>query len=70
MQPRDFQRARERLGLTREQMAQVLEVYNARTVHRWEVGERAIPGPVRVLVSAMVASRAVRVAVGLGGQAR
>lgn len=49
MTPTDFKVARATLGLSASQMARALDVHRA-TVSKWEAGERAIPGPVEVLV--------------------
>ena len=52
--------AREALGLTPTQLAALVGVYGYRTVHKWESGACAVPGPVAVILRAMLESRAVR----------
>lgn len=37
-----------------------MQVESGRTVRRWESGERDIPGPVQVIVRALIASAQVR----------
>lgn len=60
MTPEYFKNARRSLGLSAEAMAVWLGVRSGRTVRRWEAGDRAIPGPVAVLVQAAMDSAAVR----------
>ena len=48
--PAEFREARQKLGLSQEQLSQLLQVGSGRTVRRWEAGERDIPGPVVVLM--------------------
>ena len=48
------------LGLSAEGLAKLVRVESGRTVRRWEAGERDIPGPVRVILTAVMESRAVR----------
>lgn len=60
MTPADLKSARHTLGLSAEGMARLLHVQSGRTVRRWEAGDRDIPGPVIVLIKAMMASPAVR----------
>jgi len=59
MTPDDLRSAREALGLTGDKLARIAQS-NARTVRRWEAGDREIPGPMRALVEALMSSRAVR----------
>ena len=50
-QPAELKAARQALGLSAEQLAQVVRVEGGgRTVRRWEAGEREIPGPVIVVM--------------------
>jgi DNA-binding transcriptional regulator YiaG len=55
MTPTELREARDRLGLTQGELAKVLALGddNARTIRRWETGERAIPGPVAVAMRLM-----------------
>lgn len=57
MTPEEFKAARTRLGWTASEAARVLDVSGSRTVYKWESGERRIPGPVSVLVRALLAGR-------------
>ena len=58
--PLQLKSARHTLGLSAEGFARLVRVESGRTVRRWEAGERDIPGPVIVIVEALLASRAVR----------
>jgi DNA-binding transcriptional regulator YiaG len=58
--PAELRTARHAFGLSAEGFARLVQVESGRTVRRWESGERDIPGPVQVLVGALMASRAVR----------
>lgn len=60
MSPTELKSARHALGLSAEGFARLVRVESGRTVRRWESGERDIPGPVAVLVEAIMASTAVR----------
>lgn len=60
MTPADLKSARHALGLSAEGFARLVQVESGRTVRRWESGERDIPGPVTVIVRALMDSRAVR----------
>ena len=48
----EFREAIAKLGLTQVEAAAALES-DPRTVRRWALGERAIPGPVRVALRLM-----------------
>lgn len=52
MTPSEFKSIREALGLTQSALASLFAMGGdgARTVRRWETGERSIPGPVAVLM--------------------
>jgi DNA-binding transcriptional regulator YiaG len=52
MSPDQLKAARQRLGYTQRQMASELRLgeNGARTVRRWELAEREIPGPVEALI--------------------
>ena len=60
MTPAELKAARHAFGLSAEGFAQLVRVESGRTVRRWESGERDIPGPVLVIVEAILNSRAVR----------
>ena len=60
MTPATLKAARHALGLSAEGFARLVRVESGRTVRRWESGERDIPGPVIVLVTALQESQAVR----------
>lgn len=49
MTPHQFGAIRERAGLSPKQLSEILRS-DVRTVRRWEAGERAIPGPVSLLM--------------------
>lgn len=57
MTTEEFRAALAALGLSQVEAAEALEV-DARTVRRWALGERAIPGPVRVALRCMTELRA------------
>lgn len=50
MSPADFKAIRKRAGLTQRQLATVLRIEDARTVRRYEAGDRAVSGPVSLLM--------------------
>lgn len=52
MTPEQLKAARQRLGLSQNQLAKDLRLGKdgGRTVRRWELAEREIPGPVEVLI--------------------
>lgn len=53
MSAAEFSAIRARLGMTQAELGAALES-DARTVRRWENGERDIPGPVRVALRLML----------------
>jgi DNA-binding transcriptional regulator YiaG len=65
MTPADLRAARHALGLSAEGFARVLGVSAARTVQRWEAGDRDIPGTVAVLIKILMESAQARKIVGL-----
>lgn len=69
MTPSDLKAARHALGLSAEGFARLVSPperpSDGRTVRRWEAGDRDIPGPVIVLLSAIMANPAVRQHFGL-----
>lgn len=50
MTPATFRAIRLRAGLTQSQLARFLRISDLRTVRKWEAGERAISGPVSLLM--------------------
>lgn len=56
MTPEQFREAIAALGFNQIEAASALEV-DARTVRRWALGEREIPGPVRVALRCMAQLR-------------
>lgn len=60
MTPAELKSIRHSLGLSAEGLARLVGVESGRTVRRWEAGDRDIPGPVRVLLTSIMASAAVR----------
>lgn len=65
MTPAELKSARNALGLSAEGFARFVRVESGRTVRRWEAGDRDIPGPVAVLIEAVMDSPAVRQHFGL-----
>jgi DNA-binding transcriptional regulator YiaG len=60
MTPDELKSARQTLGLSAEGFAKLIRVESGRTVRRWEAGDRDIPGPVTVLIEAILANHEVR----------
>lgn len=55
----DFTKAREKLGLTKVDVATIMglpnpQITGANTVRRWESGAVTVPGPSRVLMEALL----------------
>lgn len=50
MTPSQFKSIRQRVGLSQTGLARVLRVEDVRTIRRYETGERAISGPVSLLM--------------------
>lgn len=65
MTAEEFRVARVALGLSAEGLARLVEVSDGRTVRRWARGERDVPGPVAVILRALLDSPAVRQYFGL-----
>lgn len=57
--------ARHALGMSTSEFADFVSVSDARSVRRWEDNTRDIPGPVEVLVRAVMNSKQVRKYFGL-----
>ena len=71
MTPQQFATARDQLGATQAELARALRLLptnGARTVRRWENGERPIPGPVAVALAHLLAVN-ITVATGVTYQA-
>ncbi len=60
MTPDELKVARLDMSLSADRFAKLVQVESGRTVRRWEAAERDIPGPVQVLVRAIMSSRSVR----------
>ena len=58
--PEELKAARRSFGLSAKGFAKLVRVESGRTVRRWEAGEREIPGPVIVLVNAVLAVKALQ----------
>lgn len=50
MQPDELRRIRTKAGLSLDGLARVLRIADLSTIHRWEKGDRAISGPVSILL--------------------
>ncbi len=50
MTPAQFKTIRQRVGLSQSGLARALRVEDVRTIRRYETGERAISGPVTLLM--------------------
>lgn len=50
MAPATFKSIRQRAGLTQSGLAERLRINDLRTIRKWEAGERAISGPVSLLM--------------------
>lgn len=53
MTPADFRRIRKAAGLTIAGLARVLRVSDEKTIRRYEAGERALSGPVAIIMEMM-----------------
>lgn len=56
----EFHDIRAALRLSAEGMARLLDVESGRTIRRWEAGDRDIPGPAIVLLTAILAVPGLR----------
>lgn len=56
MTPEELADTRERLGMTKSQLADHLDI-DPRTVRRWELGEVDIPKPVAMLLRLMLITK-------------
>lgn len=56
MTPDEFRAARKALGLTQHTMAEALRMgkWGYQTIGKWERGEAEIPGPITLLIEAMM----------------
>lgn len=57
MTPSSFKSIRKRAGLTQSGLAAVLRIDDLRTIRRYEKGERAISGPVSLLMEMLDAGK-------------
>lgn len=57
MTPATFKSIRERAGLTQSGLAAILRISDIRTIRKWEAGERAISGPVALLMELLDAGK-------------
>jgi DNA-binding transcriptional regulator YiaG len=57
MTPNEFKAIRQRAGLTQSGLAARLRVSDLRTIRKWEAGERAISGPVSLLMELLDAGK-------------
>jgi len=48
--PEEFRTIRAKTGLSLDGLARVLRIADKASVHRWEKGQRAISGPVTILM--------------------
>jgi DNA-binding transcriptional regulator YiaG len=60
MTPGELKAARLDMSMSADRFARLVQVESGRTIRRWEGAERDIPGPVQVLVRAIMSSRPVR----------
>ena len=62
MTPDELRSELERLGMSKQQLAEALELGKGgdRTVRRWLSGERALRGPVKVAIAAVLNERSSR----------
>jgi DNA-binding transcriptional regulator YiaG len=65
MSPEEFKAARLAFGLSQDEFAKALGVFDRGTVWKWEEGKRAIPGPVAALVEILLNNPSAREGVGL-----
>jgi len=53
--PKQLKLARQKLGdISQEELAEMIGIRWARTIRKWEAGERAIPEPVSILIKLFV----------------
>lgn len=50
MTPDELRRIRTKAGLSLDGLARIIRISDLSTVHRWEKGDRAISGPVSILL--------------------
>lgn len=53
----EFKAIRQRAGLTQSSLAERLRISDLRTVRKWEAGERAVSGPVSLLMELLDAGK-------------
>lgn len=57
MTPAAFKAIRLRAGLTQSALAERLRINDLRTIRKWEAGERAVSGPVSLLMELLDAGK-------------
>lgn len=57
MTPSEFKAIRQRASLTQTGLAAALRISDIRTIRKWEAGERAISGPVSLLMEMLDAGK-------------
>jgi DNA-binding transcriptional regulator YiaG len=57
MTPATFHAIRQRAGLTQSELARLLRIEDIRSIRKWEKGERAISGPVSLLMEMLDAGK-------------
>ncbi len=57
MTPAEFKVIRERAGLTQTGLAALLRIEDLRTIRRYEHGDRAISGPVSLLMEMLASGK-------------
>ena len=59
MTPTQLKKAREKLGVTQSELAEIVGLKWGRTVRKWEGGESSIPGTVHMLLHMFLADRSL-----------
>jgi DNA-binding transcriptional regulator YiaG len=60
MTPEEFKEARNRFGLSQNDIARIFDLGSDRIVRRWEEGEKELPGSVKLLMEIVVNFPSVR----------
>jgi len=55
--PERFKAIRKEAGLTQADLAERLRISDLRTIRKWEAGERAVSGPVALLMEMLAEGR-------------
>jgi DNA-binding transcriptional regulator YiaG len=56
----DVKNTRAALGLSQQELAELVGISQARTIRKWERDEVCVPAPVAIMLIALLTSRAVR----------